>query len=100
MVKTVLFKVDYSVIDYDYKFKIKVSRPLLMSKRTLERRFQRVLQHFSNFSVFWEDEWTYIINLYFDGSGWDKDRESRSHYTSVYCDGSVGYVSFKWTEDK
>lgn len=80
MVKRMLFRIDYSVCDYDYKFKIKVSRPLLMSRRRLERKFQGLLQHFPNFSVYWEDEWTYIINLYFDGS--------------------VGYISFKWTEDR
>lgn len=95
-----LFRVDYSVCDCDYKFKIKVSRPLLMSRRRLERKFQDLLQHFPNFSVYWEDEWTYIINLYFDGKGWDKDKDGKSHYSSVYCDGSVGYISFKWTEDR
>lgn len=94
-----LFRIDCSVCDYDYKFKIKVSRPLLMSRRRLERKFHSLLQHFSNFSVYWEDEWTYIINLYFNDKGWDKDKGDKS-YSSVYCDGSIGYVSFKWTEDR
>lgn len=91
-----LFKIQYDFVKVeDYKFKIVVIRPLLMTRKHLEKKLRRVLNLFPNYSAYWDSDFDFIINLYFDSTGWDKDRENRKLSTYV----GDGFIQFKWTED-
>lgn len=94
-----LFKPSISITDYDYKFRIKIERPLLMTRNHLYRKCNRFLKHFPNYNLYWEDDFTLIINIYFDNTGWDKDRKnSKTQITSSF-DGERTYINFRWTDE-
>lgn len=94
-----LFKPDISVTDYDYKFRVKVERPLLMTKHHLYKKCNKILQHFPNYNCYWEDDFTFIINIYFDNTGWDKDKKNKRTQITTSFNGERTYINFRWTDE-
>lgn len=83
-----------SVVDYDYKYKIHITKRFLYPKFLLVRKVKKIISNFPNYNYYWDNN-VIVINLYFDDTGWEKDQE----HTNTVCEISGNLITIKWVKD-
>ena len=63
------------VEEYDYKLKITIQKKWYQSQYCIYKKVKNIMENFPNWNIYWENNFL-IINLFFDSTGWDKDREN------------------------
>lgn len=62
-----------SVKQYDYKLKITIQKKFFQTKYRLIKKIRFIMDNFPNYNMYWDNE-DLIVNIFFDDTGWDKDR--------------------------
>ena len=63
------------VKQYNYKLELSIKKQWFQISFLLSRKIQKIMNNFPNYNMYWENN-NLIINIYFDNTGWEKDKEN------------------------
>ena len=63
------------VKQYNYKLELSIKKQWVQISFLLSRKIQKIMNNFPNYNMYWENN-NLIINIYFDSTGWEKDKEN------------------------
>lgn len=63
------------VKQYNYKLELSIKKQWFQISFLLSRKIQKIMNNFPNYNMYWENN-NLIINIYFDSTGWEKDKEN------------------------
>ena len=63
------------VKQYNYKLELNIKKQWFQISFLLSRKIQKIMNNFPNYNMYWENN-NLIINIYFDSTGWEKDKEN------------------------
>lgn len=63
------------VKQYNYKLELSIKKQWFQISFLLSRKTQKIMNNFPNYNMYWENN-NLIINIYFDSTGWEKDKEN------------------------
>ena len=64
-----------AIEEYNYKLKIIIQKKWYQKKYNVCKEVKNIMHNFPNWNMYLENN-LLIVNLFFDSTGWDKDREN------------------------